>query len=92
MSTVRAELVALALGVGIAALALATTVATRHEPAVRGGRVRGLAPLVPWLGTLLVVLLLVRGATAGAVVVGVATVIHAGVTRWRAIAEGRRHP
>ncbi|MEX0836211.1 MAG: hypothetical protein WD010_08980 [Nitriliruptor sp.] len=92
MSTVRVELVALALGLGIAALAVATTVATRHETAVRGGRVRGLAPLVPWLGTLVVVLLLIRGATAGALVVGVVTVIHAGVTRWRAVTAARRHP
>jgi hypothetical protein len=84
VSLVRADLVALALLVGTLAIAAATTLAARHEPAVRGRRVRGLAPLVPWLGGLLVLLLLVRGATAGAVVVGTVTVLHAAVTRLRA--------
>lgn len=86
---VRADLVAVALVVGVVVLGIATTVGGRHEPAVPGTRLRGLAPLVPWFGGLLVLLLLVRGATAGAVVVGLATVLHAVVTRLRAIL-GRR--
>lgn len=89
MSLVRADLVAVALVAGALAIAAATTLAARHEPAIRGRRVRGLAPLVPWIGGLLVLLLLVRGATAGAVVVGLATVLHAVVTRVRAVL-GRR--
>jgi hypothetical protein len=82
---VRAELVAVALGVGVLALLIATTVATHHEPAARGSRLHGLAPLVPWLGGLLTLVLLVRGATAGAVLVLVATVVHAVLTRARGL-------
>ncbi len=90
MDLVRTELVAAALLVGIAALALATTIATRHDRAPdRRRRWSGLAPLVPWLGGLLVLLLLVRGATAAAVVVALATVVHAVVVRLRAL-FGRR--
>jgi hypothetical protein len=81
MDLIRAEVVAVALAVGVLSLAIATTVATRHEPAVRGRRMRGLAPLVPWLGGLLVLVLLVRGSTAGAVIVLIATVLHAVVIR-----------
>jgi hypothetical protein len=82
---VRAELVAIALAVGVAALVVATTLATRHDAAVRGRRLRGLAPLVPWVGGLLTLVLLVRGATAGAVLVLVATVVHAVLTRARGL-------
>lgn len=92
MPSVRTELVAIALTLGILAIAAATTIATRQEPAVRGGRVRGVAPLVPWLGSLVVVVLLVRGSFVGAGVVAVATVVHAGLTRWRAVAISRRRP
>jgi hypothetical protein len=69
--------------VGLIAMTAATSVSLREAPAPRGRRARGLAPLVPWLGSVLVVVLLVRGAIAGAVVVGVATLLHAGVTRFR---------
>jgi hypothetical protein len=81
VSTIRPELVAIALVLGIGSIALATAIAARHEPDVRRGRVRGLGPLVPWLGSLLVVVLLIRGSTIGAVVVGVATLLHAVITR-----------
>lgn len=91
MSTVRVELVVIGVTLGVLALVAATTLATRDAHAVRGGRIRGSAPLVPWLGTLAVVLLLVRGAIAGAVVVALATFVHAAVTRWRAVV-GRRRP
>lgn len=84
MDLVRADLVAAALVVGVLSLAVATTVAARHEPAGRGARLQGLAPLVPWIGGLLVVLLLVRGSVAGAVVVLFLTVLHAALTRLRA--------
>jgi hypothetical protein len=86
---VRAELVAVALVVGSLVLMAGTAIATRQEPAIRGGRVRGLAPLVPWIGGFLVLVLVVRGATAGAVFVAVATVLHAVVTRFREVL-GRR--
>jgi xanthine/uracil/vitamin C permease (AzgA family) len=79
--TIRPELVAVAVFIGIGALAIATSIASRHEPDVRRGRVRSLGPLVPWLGSLLVVVLLVRGSPAAAVVVGAATLLHAVVTR-----------
>lgn len=86
---VRTDLALVALVVGALVIGVATTVAMRHEPAVGGRRLRGLAPLVPWIGGLLVLILLVRGATAGAVVVGLATVVHAVVTRFRAVLTRR---
>jgi hypothetical protein len=86
---VDAGLVAVGLVLGIAALATATAIAMRHEPAVRGGRMRGIAPVVPWVGSVLVVVLLVRGSPVAAAVVAVATVVHAGFARWRAGAPRR---
>jgi hypothetical protein len=75
--------------VGLIAMTLATSVSLREAPAARGRRARGLAPLVPWIGSVLVVVLLVRGAVAGAVVVGVATLLHAGIARLRAFRADR---
>lgn len=94
---VRAELVAAALAVGVVSLAVATTVATRHRPADRGARLQGLAPLVPWVGAVLVLVLLVRGSVAGAVVVLLLTILHAALTRLRTSlprrgSRGRRPP
>ncbi|MTV25487.1 hypothetical protein FTX61_08710 [Nitriliruptoraceae bacterium ZYF776] len=82
--------VAVLVVTGVAALALATVVAAREDAPVAGRRASRLAPVVPWLGTLLVVLLLVRGALAGAVVVGLATLLHAVVSRARAVTGTRR--
>ena len=73
--------------IGLIAMTMATSVSLREAPAARGRRARGLAPLVPWLGSVVVVVLLVRGAIAGAVVVGLATLIHAAVARFRAARE-----
>lgn len=81
MDLVRGELVVAAVLAAAVALGIATSLAARSQPVARGGRGRALAPLVPWLGGLLVVLLLVRGSTAAAVTVGLATVLHAVVTR-----------
>jgi hypothetical protein len=89
VDTIRPELVAVALFIGIGAITIATSIAARHEPDVRRGRVRSLGPLVPWLGSLLVVVLLVRGSTAGAVFVGAATILHAVVTRSGEALRGR---
>lgn len=75
--------------VGLAAMLAATAVARREPlPARTGGRSR-LSPLVPWIGSLVVVILLVRGAYAGAAFVALATLAHAGVQRWRATVHGR---
>lgn len=82
---IDATLVLVAVGLGAAALAGATFVATRRgAPDERTPRGTALAPLVPWIGTVLAVVLLVRGSWPAAVVVAVATAIHAGVTRARA--------
>jgi hypothetical protein len=86
---VRTDLVAVALVAGVLSLALAAVLPTRREPAGRGRRVRGLALLVPRLGVLLTVLLLVRGATAGAAAVGVATATHVLLARVRGAAARR---
>lgn len=82
------DLVSAPLAIGLAvigalALGAAALVAAR-EPLQRrsGAREPGmLSGLVPWIGSLLVVVLLVRGSIAGAVFVGLATLVHAGVTR-----------
>jgi hypothetical protein len=80
---IRTDLVAVALVVGVLSLAAATALATRREPAVRGRHVRGLALVVPRVGVLLTLLLALRGSTAGAVALGVATLVHSLVTRLR---------
>lgn len=84
-----ATTVAILLTIGVLALGAATSVAVRQPATASDRRVSRLAPLVPWLGSGVVVLLLVRGAIAGAVVVGLATLAHAGVARWRAGMSGR---
>lgn len=77
------------VAVGVAVLALATVVALRSaEPPAR--HAQRWSPLFPWLGTGLVVALLVRGATAGAAVVAVATLAHALGARWRHVRGVRR--
>jgi hypothetical protein len=45
---------------------------------------------VPWLGSAVAVLLAIRGALAAAGIVLLATVVHAGVARWRALTSRRR--
>jgi hypothetical protein len=85
------SLVLVALAIGVATLAVAAWVATRSGAgAATSTRATGLAPLVPWAGTFVVLVLLARGAIAGAVVIGLLTVAHAVVTRVRALAARRR--
>jgi hypothetical protein len=86
---VRTDLVAVALVAGVLSLAVAAALPTRREPAVGSRRVRGLARLVPRLGLLLTGLLLVRGATAGAAAVGLATATHVLLGRVRGSAARR---
>jgi hypothetical protein len=81
--------VALLVAVGAAALGLATWLAIREAPAGPGTRGRATSPLVPWLGSAVTVLLAIRGALAAAGIVLLATVVHAGVARWRALAARR---
>lgn len=82
---VDGTVVLIAVALGASALALATFVATRRgAPDRRTPRGTALAPLVPWLGTVFTLVLLVRGAIPAAIIVGVATLAHAGVTRARA--------
>jgi hypothetical protein len=69
---------------GAGALGVATWLAVREPGPGPGGRTRAASPLVPWVGSGLTVLLLVRGALAGAAVVVLATLVHAGLARWRA--------
>jgi hypothetical protein len=83
------SVVALLVAVGAAALGLATWLAIREAPAGPGARGRASSPLVPWLGSAVAVLLAIRGALAAAGFVLLATVVHAGVARWRALASRR---
>jgi hypothetical protein len=76
--------VVLLVALGASALGLATWLAVRETPAVPGTRARAASPLVPWAGSALTVLLAIRGALVGAVVVLLATLLHAGLARWRA--------
>lgn len=88
---VDTTLVLVAVIVGASAIVLAAIVATRRgAPGPATPRGTALAPLVPWLGTATTLVLLGRGATAAAVVVALATLVHAGVTRARAVSPGRR--
>jgi hypothetical protein len=82
----------LLVAVGASALGLATWLAVREHPAGAGTRARATSPLVPWVGSALAVLLATRGALAGAGVVLVATLLHAGLARWRAVGGGSRGP
>ena len=84
MDVISVPLAIVLVTVGTIALLAAMVVARREPLPSRRGRPGRLSLLVPWLGSLLVVVLLVRGAVAGAVVVGVATLAHAAVTRARA--------
>lgn len=82
---VDGTVVLVAVGLGALALALATFVATRDgAPDGRTPRGTALAPLVPWIGTVLTLVLLVRGSPPAALIVAGATAVHAGVTRVRA--------
>jgi hypothetical protein len=69
--------------VGVLTLGAATYVGLREPLPGRGERPGRLSLLVPWIGSVLVVVLLVRGSFAGAVFVGVATLLHAVVSRAR---------
>ena len=88
MDLISTPLAIALVAVGAAAMAMATVVARREPLPKRTGRPGRLALLVPWAGSVLVVVLLVRGAVAGAVVVAVATLLHAAVMRARASGEG----
>jgi hypothetical protein len=81
---------AVVLALGAAAIGVATWVALREAPAERGGRARATSPLVPWLGSAVAVLLAIRGALAAAAFVLLATILHAGLARWRALMTRRR--
>jgi hypothetical protein len=85
---VDTSLLAVALVVGVVALAAATWAVTRRDTPPRT-RAAGAAPLVPWLGTVLVVVLLVRGSWPAAVFVAAATLLHAAVVRARATTTRR---
>jgi hypothetical protein len=78
------------LVVGAGALSAATWLALREPPAAAGRRARALSPVVPWLGSALAVVLAVRGAWPAAGLVLLATLVHAGMARWRAVAPRRR--
>lgn len=83
--------VLVAVTLGALCLATATFVATRRgAPDRRTPRSTALAPLVPWLGTFLTLVLLVRGSFPVAIVVAIATLAHAGVTRARRVTTRRR--
>jgi hypothetical protein len=86
---VDTSLLAVALVVGVVALAAATGAVTRRGTPPPRTRAAGAAPLVPWLGTVLVVVLLVRGSWPAAVFVAAATLLHAAVVRARATTTRR---
>jgi hypothetical protein len=83
-------LVVLLVVVGVTVLGIATWLALREVPAERGSRARAVSPVVPWLGTGLAVVLAVRGSLPAAGIVLLATFVHAGLARWRAVSPRRR--
>jgi hypothetical protein len=84
VDVISAPLAIVLVSVGTVALLAAALVARREPLPARAERAGRLSMLVPWLGSVLVVVLLVRGAIACAVFVGVVTLVHAGLTRARA--------
>lgn len=87
MDLISTPLAVVLMVVGTAAL-LGAAVVARREPLPARGTPGRLSLLTPWIGSALVVVLLVRGALAGAAVVAAATLIHAGVQRGRASRGG----
>lgn len=88
MELISTPLAVVLVVVGTAALLGATVVARREPLPPRRGTPGRFSLLVPWIGSVLVVVLLVRGALAGAAVVAVATLVHAGVQRARGARGG----
>jgi hypothetical protein len=84
--------VAVVVGIGAAALAAATWLALREPAAATESRAHASSPLVPWLGSLAAVALAIRGALVAAGVVLLATLVHAGLARWRASRPGHPRP
>ena len=84
MELISTPLAVVLVVVGAAAMTAATVVARREPLPSRTGRPSRLAPLVPWLGSLLIVVLLVRGSFAGAGFVALVALAHVGVQRYRA--------
>lgn len=90
MDGISVELGVLLLLVGVLSLAVATIVGRRTPAPAPGRRASVLTLLTPWLGVLLTVVLLGRGARSAALVVVLATAVGIGISRWRAVARGRR--
>ncbi len=84
MDLVSAPLAIVLVVVGTLTLGAAAVVGMRDPLPQRQAPGRALGVLVPWIGSLLVVVLLVRGAFAGAAFVGVAMLVYVGVARSRA--------
>ena len=84
MELISTPLAVVLVLVGAAAMAAATVIARREPLPSRTSRPSRLAPLVPWLGSLLIVVLLVRGSFAGAGFVALVTLAYVGVQRYRA--------
>ncbi len=80
------------------AIAIAVRLATRDEPSGRAGRAgrrerrRVAALLTTWLGPILVLALLLRGAWRFALVFVLALSVHVAVLRWRAARAATRSP
>ncbi len=77
------------------AIAIAVRLATRDDPGGRAGRAgrrerrRVSALLATWLGPILVLALLLRGAWRFALVLVLALSVYVGVLRWRAARAGQ---
>jgi len=71
------------VAIGLATLGLATMLALREPVVGDGRRPPPAAPLVPWLGSALVVALAVRGSFAGAGILLLGTLVYTVRVRWR---------
>ena len=74
---------AVLVAIGLATLGLATLLVLREPLVGAGRRPPPAAPLVPWLGSALVVALAVRGSFAGAGILFLATLAYTVRVRWR---------
>ncbi|GGI07297.1 hypothetical protein [Egicoccus halophilus] len=75
---------AVLVAIGLGTLALAAALGLLRKPAATGSPAPpAAAPLVPWLGTVLAVVLAVRGSLLVAGIVLLATLVYTVRVRWR---------
>jgi hypothetical protein len=89
MDLISTPLAVVLIVVGAVTLAAAALVGVRDPLPERGSPGRAVSVMVPWIGSLLIVVLLVRGSGAGAAFVGAALLVYVVVARSRSRRSSR---